>query len=146
MELFDDRSSPHPPIPGWDDSRIAHVSTVIGALDSPLRIRILLLLQRQPYVVHELVSYLGKSQPLVSQHLRVLKNAGLVKATRTGREVAYSLATAEAIAILESAATLNEAPATDAGFIGSVAALAPQSEIKPDADPGLIPETPAPPQ
>lgn len=41
--------------------------------------------------VHELVEALGISQPLVSQHLRVLRSTGLVRAERRGREIAYSL-------------------------------------------------------
>lgn len=41
--------------------------------------------------VHELVDALGISQPLVSQHLRVLRSTHLVRTERRGREIAYSL-------------------------------------------------------
>jgi ArsR family transcriptional regulator len=41
--------------------------------------------------VHDLVDLLGVTQPLVSQHLRVLKAAGVVTGTRHGREVVYAL-------------------------------------------------------
>jgi DNA-binding transcriptional ArsR family regulator len=41
--------------------------------------------------VHELVEVLGVSQPLVSQHLRVLRASRLVRTQRRGREIAYSL-------------------------------------------------------
>ena len=46
------------------------VAELLGALDSHLRLRILLLLHDGDHVVHELVTKLGKSQPLISQHLR----------------------------------------------------------------------------
>ena len=36
-------------------------------------------------------SKLGAPQPLVSQHLRVLRGAGVVRGARRGREIAYSL-------------------------------------------------------
>lgn len=41
--------------------------------------------------VHELVGALGVTQPLISQHLRVLKAAGVVRGERNGREVLYRL-------------------------------------------------------
>ena len=41
--------------------------------------------------MHELVEKLGAPQPLVSQHLRVLRGAGVVRGARRGREIAYSL-------------------------------------------------------
>jgi DNA-binding transcriptional ArsR family regulator len=47
---------------------------------------VLQLLQGQ-HCVHELVAALSLPQPLVSQHLRVLKAAGVVAGRRSGREV-----------------------------------------------------------
>jgi DNA-binding transcriptional ArsR family regulator len=41
--------------------------------------------------VHDLVDAIGVAQPLVSQHLRILKSAGVVHGERQGREVVYSL-------------------------------------------------------
>jgi len=41
--------------------------------------------------VHELVEDLGLRQPLVSQHLRVLRTAGVVDGERAGHEVRYRL-------------------------------------------------------
>jgi len=41
--------------------------------------------------VHELVAALGVSQPLVSQHLRVLRGSRIVTARRHAREILYSL-------------------------------------------------------
>jgi DNA-binding transcriptional ArsR family regulator len=41
--------------------------------------------------VHELVAALGVSQPLVSQHLRVLRSSGIVTARRQAREIEYTL-------------------------------------------------------
>lgn len=41
--------------------------------------------------MQELADALGASQPLVSQHLRLLRASRLVRADRHGREVVYSL-------------------------------------------------------
>ncbi|HEV7825979.1 MAG TPA: metalloregulator ArsR/SmtB family transcription factor [Mycobacteriales bacterium] len=64
---------------------------LLRALSSPLRLAVVTELSRGPRCVHELVDVLGVPQPLVSQHLRVLRSARLVHADRQGREIAYSL-------------------------------------------------------
>jgi DNA-binding transcriptional ArsR family regulator len=64
---------------------------LLKVLSAPARLAIVMELAEQPRFVHELVDSLGLSQPLVSQHLRVLRAARLVSVERRGREVAYSL-------------------------------------------------------
>jgi ArsR family transcriptional regulator, zinc-responsive transcriptional repressor len=56
-----------------------------------VRIAIVLQLLESQRCVHELVDALRVPQPLVSQHLRVLKVAGVVEGERSGREVLYRL-------------------------------------------------------
>ncbi len=65
---------------------------LLRALAAPLRIAIVVELDAGPRCVHELVDALDAPQPLVSQHLRVLRSAGVVTGERRGREVMYSLA------------------------------------------------------
>lgn len=67
-------------------------SELLRALTAPVRLAIIAELQNRPQCVHELVEVVGVSQSLVSQHLRVLRGAGLVSSTRRGREVCYQLA------------------------------------------------------
>ncbi|MGB2918926.1 MAG: metalloregulator ArsR/SmtB family transcription factor [Mycobacterium sp.] len=64
---------------------------LLRALASPLRIAIVLQLHEEARCVHELVDALNVAQPLVSQHLRILKAAGVVDGARSGREVLYRL-------------------------------------------------------
>jgi DNA-binding transcriptional ArsR family regulator len=64
---------------------------LLKVLSAPARLAIVTELADQPRFVHELVDRLGMSQPLVSQHLRVLRSARLVGVERHGREAAYSL-------------------------------------------------------
>jgi DNA-binding transcriptional ArsR family regulator len=64
---------------------------LLRALAAPLRIGIVTELAAGPRCVHELVDTLAAPQPLVSQHLRVLRSAGIVRGLRRGREIAYSL-------------------------------------------------------
>jgi ArsR family transcriptional regulator, zinc-responsive transcriptional repressor len=64
---------------------------LLRALAAPVRIAIVLQLQEGERCVHELVDALAVAQPLISQHLRVLKSAGVVHGERHGREVMYRL-------------------------------------------------------
>jgi ArsR family transcriptional regulator, zinc-responsive transcriptional repressor len=64
---------------------------LLRALASPLRIAIVTELGAGARCVHELVDTLRVAQPLVSQHLRVLRGAGVVSGTRRGREIVYAL-------------------------------------------------------
>jgi DNA-binding transcriptional ArsR family regulator len=57
---------------------------MLGALSDPTRQTVLTLLRRRPSTVGELASRLPVSRPAVSQHLQVLKSAGLVEEERRG--------------------------------------------------------------
>lgn len=74
------------------DDRYGSVAELFGALAAPVRAAIIHLLTVEERSVGELVDALGLSQPLVSQHLRTLRTAGLVSSDRRGRVVIYRLA------------------------------------------------------
>ncbi len=76
---------------GRAPASLAVASDLLRALASPHRVAIVLELGEGERCVHELVESLGVAQPLVSQHLRVLRGERLVTGRRRGREVAYSL-------------------------------------------------------
>jgi ArsR family transcriptional regulator len=65
---------------------------VLKTLSSPRRLDILHELANGPIEVGRLAEAIGASQPNVSQHLAVLRSAGIVEAEREGREVRYRLA------------------------------------------------------
>ena len=64
---------------------------VLKTLASPRRLEILHALANGPIEVGRLAEAIGASQPNVSQHLGILRTAGLVEAVRVGREVRYEL-------------------------------------------------------
>jgi DNA-binding transcriptional ArsR family regulator len=61
------------------------------ALGDPTRRAIFERLAERPQAVSELASELPVSRPAVSQHLKVLKGAGLVRDRRAGRQRIYQL-------------------------------------------------------
>ena len=73
------------------DPSLEAASELLRALASPVRLGIVRELAAHGRAVHELVKALGVSQPLVSQHLRVLRTSRIVTARRHAREIEYSL-------------------------------------------------------
>ena len=79
------------PAPVRTPRTLAAAGDLLRALAAPVRIAIVLQLLESSRCVHDLVDALGVTQPLISQHLRVLKSAGVVTNERHGREVVYRL-------------------------------------------------------
>lgn len=71
---------------------LSSAAELLRALGAPHRLAMVLELADEPRCVHELVDALSISQSLASQHLRVLRSAGLVVASRRGKETLYALA------------------------------------------------------
>ena len=70
-------------------NKMASLAKVLG---HPARIAILEhLLQLQNCICGDLVDEIGLSQPTISQHLKELKNTGLIKGTITGTSVCYCI-------------------------------------------------------
>jgi ArsR family transcriptional regulator len=67
------------------------LAETLKSIANPHRLRIIHLLAEEPREVTRLAADLGISQPNASQHLGVLRAAGLVEAERAGREVRYRL-------------------------------------------------------
>jgi DNA-binding transcriptional ArsR family regulator len=71
--------------------RVMPASATIEVLGEPSRRQILDVLQAGEQPVHVLVQQLGLSQPAVSKHLRVLRDAGLVTVRPDGQRRLYQL-------------------------------------------------------
>lgn len=64
---------------------------VFHAISDPMRRELLDLLAQREYSVNDLVSRFRVTQPAVSHHLRILRQAGLVKKRQDGRQRLYRL-------------------------------------------------------
>jgi ArsR family transcriptional regulator, zinc-responsive transcriptional repressor len=73
------------------DDYYESASELFRVLSAPVRLSIIDRLTRGPAPVHALVAATGQSQPLISQHLRVLRAARLIRVSIQGRERFYSL-------------------------------------------------------
>ena len=71
------------------DDELAKLSKAIG---HPARVRILRILSRkQARVCSQIVDELPLAQSTVSEHLRILKDAGLVRSSQDGPRVGYCI-------------------------------------------------------
>lgn len=67
------------------------MTTIFEALADPTRRRILDLLRERPRLVGELVDLIQISQPGISKHLKVLREAGLVRVRQDAQRRWYEL-------------------------------------------------------
>lgn len=77
-----------------DGAAAVELARDFTALADPVRLRLLSMLAAAPRseaCVCDLVGPLGKSQPTISHHLKILGDAGLVHGERRGKWVWYSL-------------------------------------------------------
>jgi ArsR family transcriptional regulator, arsenate/arsenite/antimonite-responsive transcriptional repressor len=75
-----------------DEANAVEMARAFGALGDPARLRILSLLASAPdgeICVCDLVEPVGRSQPTVSHHLKILSEAGLIEGDKRGRWVWY---------------------------------------------------------
>ena len=66
-------------------------ATVFHALSDPIRMEIVSFLRDGEKCVCEIVPHLNLIQPLVSRHLRILKEAGLIRCRKDGTKRLYSI-------------------------------------------------------
>lgn len=70
---------------------IEKAATILKLLGDKTRLTMFKMLETHDYCVCEFVEIFKVSQPAISQHVRKLKDAGLVRETRRGQWIIYSL-------------------------------------------------------
>lgn len=86
------------------------MDAVAQALADPIRRQVLRMLRRAPLSAGEIARVFSVSRPAVSRHLRVLREAGLVRDEAIGRERVYRL-DAASLASLEALLVELRSPA-----------------------------------
>lgn len=74
------------------EPELADAAQLFKVLGNESRLWLLRLISREPQTVGQLTEATGMTQPLVSQHLRTLRDSALVIAGRSGKRITYSLA------------------------------------------------------
>ncbi|MBN2626834.1 MAG: winged helix-turn-helix transcriptional regulator [Spirochaetales bacterium] len=71
--------------------RIERTAEKLKVLGHPLRLEILCLIEKNSSCVSELWQCLDQPQPVISQHLAILKNRGIVESQTNGNKRIYSI-------------------------------------------------------
>ena len=77
-------------------------STVFHALSDPIRLEILAYLRDGEKCVCEIVPHLNLIQPLVSRHLKILKDAGIIRCRKDGTKRMYSVVDSRVHSVIDS--------------------------------------------
>ena len=92
-----------------DDDTLYELAQVFKVFADPTRAKIISVLEVKDLYVNEISEVLNMSISAVSHQLRVLRNAKLVKTTKEGKEVKYSLDDNHVAMIMECGLThINE--------------------------------------
>jgi DNA-binding transcriptional ArsR family regulator len=76
-------------------------ATVFHALADPIRLEILAFLRDGEKCVCEIVPHLNLIQPLVSRHLKILKDAGIVRCRKDGTKRMYSVVDSRIYSVID---------------------------------------------
>ena len=71
--------------------KVDTASAVLRAFAHPLRIKLLSYINNHGKIVNKIYGSLNLEQSITSQHLRILRDAGLVNHEREGKFIFYSL-------------------------------------------------------
>jgi ArsR family transcriptional regulator len=77
------------------------MSETLKALAHPARLKIVVGLLKDECSVGQIQKTLGLPQSTISQHLRILKNAGVIKGRREGTKTCYRVIDAQVRKIIE---------------------------------------------
>jgi ArsR family transcriptional regulator len=84
--------SPKTPIPEDEDARNEELAKLAKALGHPARVAIVrFLMKRSSCVCGEIVEMLPLAQSTVSQHLKLLRDAGLLRGEINGKSTCYCI-------------------------------------------------------
>ncbi len=101
------------------DDSVNQTAVIAQALAHPVRLQILELLRDQGAYVMHLTATLDRPQANVSQHLAILRAAGLVRDERDGMTVVYRVTDPRIFDVIARIQALNQTPRAQASFAAS---------------------------
>ena len=83
-------------------SQVRFKAKIFNALSDPMRLEIIEFLRGGEKCVCEIVPYVDLIQPVVSRHLKILKDCGLLKHRKEGNRRLYSVADPRIFKIIDA--------------------------------------------
>ncbi|HIL92051.1 MAG TPA: ArsR family transcriptional regulator [Cycloclasticus sp.] len=84
-----------------DDSEINRAADLLKVLAHPIRLKIICQLGREEKTVQQLIDSVGSTQSNVSQHLAIMRNAGVLTYKKKATRVLYRVSEPTAIDLVE---------------------------------------------
>lgn len=78
-----------------EKSELQQISSALQAISHPTRLKIICFLGEQERIVNEILEHAGSTQSNISQHLEVLRKAGVIRSRRVHNKVYCSVKTEE---------------------------------------------------
>ena len=75
----------------FDEEYVEEKAEFLYALANPVRLKILALLSDKEVCVSDLANTMDIKQPNISQHLNILRKAGIIKKKRQGKSICYHI-------------------------------------------------------
>ncbi|MEM2928148.1 MAG: metalloregulator ArsR/SmtB family transcription factor [Nitrososphaerota archaeon] len=75
---------------------------IFKALSDPIRLEIISLLRKKEWCACDLIPYLNIVQPLVSRHLKILKDCGIVVYRKEGNKRIYSITDKRILKVIDT--------------------------------------------
>ena len=85
------------------DKLVKFKAKIFNALSDPTRLEIIEFLRTGEKCVCEIIPHVGLIQPVVSRHLKILKDCGLVKDRKDGTRRLYSITEFKTLDIIDAA-------------------------------------------
>lgn len=92
------------------------LAKVLKALAHPLRLEIVKMLEKEPLCVCVINEKFGSTQPNISQHLKILKDAGILTSKKEGTLVIYSVKYEEVFEIIQKAEKIIKNEINNLGY------------------------------
>ena len=80
---------------------------VFKALADPTRLKIIECIEKGEKCICKIIPYTGKSQPCVSQHLKVMKHAGIIDERKDGTKIMIKASNDEIFKIIDQVKKLK---------------------------------------
>ena len=81
---------------------------IFKALTDPTRLKILECIKNGEKCICEIIPYTGKSQPNVSQHLKIMKHAGIIEERKDGTRIMNKVSNNEIYNIIDQVKRISK--------------------------------------
>jgi len=81
---------------------------IFKALTDPTRLKILECIKNGEKCICEIIPYTGKSQPNVSQHLKIMKHAGIIEERKDGTRIMIKASNNEIYNIIDQVKRISK--------------------------------------